>query len=126
MKHHSTKLRKNKSLFQLNRNLMITNAVLFLTVYFGMIFLIVLGLFQVVSSLIIASDFRKLTSKSKQLFITYSVLTISYFIIMLVTDYMRSNNDFIQFLTWIFIPVLLSFLHLHITYLMHKSNKPLK
>ena len=123
MKHHTTKVKNSKSLYKLNRNLMITNAVLFLTVYFGMIFLIFLGLFQVISSLIIAFDFKKLTSKSKQLFISYAVLTISYFIIMLVTDYMRSNNDFIQFLTWIFIPVLLSFLHLNVTYLMHKSNK---
>jgi hypothetical protein len=115
-----------RSLYKLNRNLMICNAVLFLTVYFGMLFLVVLGLFQVVSSLIIACELKNFTSKIKRLFIMYSTITTVFLILIVTTDFMYSYNDFIQFLTWILLPVALAFLHLYITYLIQNNENTRK
>lgn len=110
-----------RSLYKLNRNMIICNAVLFLTVYFGMLFLMVLGLFQIIASINIACELKKFTSKVKKLFIVYSAITITFLILIATTSLMTSNNDFVQFLFWLLIPVSLAFLHLYITYLIQKQ-----
>ena len=114
-----------RSLYKLNRNLMICNAILFLTIYFGMLFLMVLGLFQVVASIIIACEFKKFTLKVKQLFIMYSSVTLAFLTVIVTsivtTNFMNSSNDFLQFLMWLLAPLSLAFLHLYITYLIQKQ-----
>ncbi|WP_156115499.1 hypothetical protein [Psychroserpens sp. Hel_I_66] len=110
-----------RSLYELNRNLIIFNAILFLKVYFGMIFLVVLGCFQLISSITIVQEIKSLTTKSKRLFIIYAGTTLSYFVIIFTTDILNLSNDFIPLLFWLIILVSLAFLHLYITYLIQKQ-----
>ncbi|MGX1929875.1 hypothetical protein [Flagellimonas sp. 2504JD4-2] len=85
---------------------------LYLTLYLGMLFSIVLGFAQVIMSFIIIYHFKKLGEFSKLLFITYLILT-STILFLIATDNYGDINFIMQFAV---IPMLLAFFHLYITY----------
>ena len=108
-----------KNLYQINKWLIIVNALLYITIYFGLIFQILLGTVQVIMAIIIAFNYSKLTVKTKRLFIIYSFATSIVLTLIFFTDYLNSTNYLIH---WIIIPQMLAFFHLYITYLIYKSK----
>ena len=90
-------VQKSKSHYKQNKNVMIVNAVLFLIPYLGMLFMIVLGLFQVIISIIIASKFNTLALKAKQLFVTYIIVIFIYITLVFTTDYIHSSMILFSF-----------------------------
>ena len=110
-----------KNLYLINKWLIIINTVLYITVYLGLIFQILLGAIQVIMAIIIAFNITKLTKRAKRLFQIYSITTIT-FLLLFLTDYIKLNNDLYELITWIIIPQTLAFLHLYITYLIYKTE----
>ncbi len=112
-----------KHLYQINKWLVIINAVLFIIPYFGLMFLIILGAAQVLMSTIIAFNYSKLNRKGKIKFIIYSIFTL----IILISTQLSFNeklyyNDTI-FIVIMITSIILAFLHLNITYQLYKSEK---
>lgn len=107
-------------MYLINKWFIIINIILYITVYLGLIFQILLGAVQVVMAIIIAFNFSKLIKRIKRLFIIYSIATI-VFLVVFFTGYLKSNNDLYELIAWVIIPQTLAFLHLYITFLIHKN-----
>ncbi len=101
-----------KNLYNVNKWLVIITLLLYLTIYFGMIFQIVLGITQVLMSIYILSKYNGLEKKTKLLFKIYMTLTIT--VLSIIGSGVIANTGFI--LIYLVIPMLLAFFHLYITY----------
>jgi len=112
-----------KKLFKLNRILVITNLILFITIYLGMIFLMVLGAFQIVMSIIILFNFSILSKTTKVLFSTYLLFTSIELILLtlILNDYINISRDYLPLFLFI-IPSLLALLHFYTTYLIKQDE----
>lgn len=101
-----------KNLYNVNKWLVIITLLLYLTIYFGMIFQIVLGITQVLMSIYILSKYNGLEKKTKLLFKIYMTLTIT--VLSIIGSGVIANTGFIAI--YLVIPMLLAFFHLYITY----------
>ena len=112
-----------KTLHKTNLILVIITAVLYLTLYLGMLFSMILGFVQVIMSVDILTRFGELNQKVKKLFVIYLVGT-STILTLIITQFVELFKDFGLFIYFI-IPSLLALLHLYITYLIsrEKSNR---
>ncbi|PPK96230.1 hypothetical protein [Nonlabens sp. Asnod3-A02] len=79
-------------LFKINKYVLITNLVLFLIPPFGMLFMMLLGLFQVVSSVYLLTRYNKISKTVR--WMTISHLLLSLFI---VTFFFMLFNDMLEF-----------------------------
>ncbi|WP_136465086.1 hypothetical protein [Flagellimonas onchidii] len=99
-------------LYKINLVFVILTLVLYLTVYLGLLFSIVLGGVQVIMSLIMLYNFKKLSETNKVLFIIYLIPTATI-LVLIATDNYGDINYIMKFAV---IPMMLAFLHLYITY----------
>lgn len=79
-------------MFKINKYVLITNLVLFIIPPFGMLFMMLLGLFQVISSVWLLTLNSKISKKVKWMTITH--LLLSFFI---VTFFFMLFNDMLGF-----------------------------
>ncbi|WP_308993847.1 hypothetical protein QLS71_010100 [Mariniflexile litorale] len=112
-----------KHLYLTNKWLLIINAVLFIIPYFGLLFLIILGIIQLIMCVVVIGKFNMLNKSGKTQLIVYSIITSS---ILILT--MLSYNDDLYFNDTLFIfviitSILLALLHLNITYLLYKNSQ---
>ena len=112
-----------KHIHKINKILIIINLILGLTIYFGLLFLIPLGIVQIIMSVIIAFYYRKLTNVIRLLLIIYCSIT-ALVLISLLYMYLKSNDNQGLFILSMCISVGLAFLHLKITYMIDKIVKP--
>lgn len=110
-----------KKLYQINKVLVIINIILGFTIYFGLLFLIPLGITQLIMSLIIAYNKKDLSNDISILFSVYIVIT-SIILLCILCNYL----GYIHFDDSIFYlgmgtSILMAFLHLYITYLIQKT-----
>jgi|GEM_PF-2634447 len=110
-----------KNLFKVNRVLIITNIVLGLTIYLGLLFLIPLGIAQVIMSVIIYNNLKQYNQQIKNQFIIYVSITsiILIGIVLSSLDVIDIKYFFIHGMT---ISIIMAFLHLNITYLIFKTS----
>lgn len=80
------------TMFKINKYVLITNLVLFIIPPFGMLFMMLLGLFQVISSVWLLTLNSKISKKVKWMTITH--LLLSFFI---VTFFFMLFNDMLGF-----------------------------
>jgi len=113
-----------KNLYHINKVLIIINIALGLTIYLGLLFLIPLGIVQIIMSIIIAYNEKKLTKEIRSLFNTYSI-TSSLILIGILFMYCKfiPDNHLLIYIG-LATSILMAFLHLKITYLIHKMLKP--
>ncbi len=109
-----------KTLFQINRALFIGTLLLYLTIYFGLIAQVVLGAFQVLAALYLAFHLSSLSSRTKQLLLTYWVVTTVY-LSLLFSGFYNSSNDAINILFFAVIPMGLASLFLYINFKAYKE-----
>ena len=109
-----------KTLHRINLWLFIITVVLYLTVYFGMLFSMVLGFAQVIISLYILTEFNKLKKNTKILFSFYLIGTVSI-LTLIFTDRVTLYKDF-GLLVYFIIPSILALIHLYITYLISREG----
>lgn len=112
-----------KNLYQINKTLVITNIVLGFTIYLGLLFLIPLGIAQIIMGIYMIYNEKKLTKKISKL-LTFYILTSTSVLISLFFIYTSffTNGDGLFILIMI-ISILLAFLHLYITYLINNNLK---
>lgn len=101
-----------KNLYKINKWLIIITLLLYLTIYLGMIFQMVLGAIQVLMSIYILSNYNTLNKKTKPFFVVYMVLTV----IILYLIFSGIIGHEIWVFVYLIIPMMIAFLHLYITY----------
>ncbi|MEM9678840.1 MAG: hypothetical protein AAF901_00840 [Bacteroidota bacterium] len=104
-----------KKLFNLNISLLLTNLVLYFTIYLGMLFSMILGATQILMSIIILIKFKTLSTLVKKLFITYLILTLLLLVVLTKTMYSDFTGNY-GLLFWFVIPMILACYHVFITY----------
>jgi len=111
-----------KNLFLVNRLLVIINIILGFTIYFGLLFLILLGAVQIIMSIIIASSNKTYNTKIKTLFNTYALITTS-----ILVGICLMSLEIIPISAGIFYfgmgsSIIMAFLHLNITHLIYQEE----
>ncbi len=106
-----------KHLYQINKVLIIINLILGLTIYLGLLFLIVLGIAQIIMSVIIAYNEKQLTKEVSTLYNIYALTTVSILVIFLLMYCAFIPSSSILIFSMIAISIIIAFLHLRITYL---------
>ncbi len=109
-----------KELHKINKILIIINIILGFTIYAGLLFLILLGIVQILMSLIIAYNRKQLNNYTMILFSIYTVVTTSILIGILLTYYEFVPITETLFVLGLSISITMAFLHLKITYLIQK------
>lgn len=104
-----------KNFFTINKSLVTITILLYPTIYFGIIFQIVLGVTQLCISVCILSKFNSLKNNIKILFLVYLALTVSSICFILIT-YFWLSNDIVYLIYFTAITLLLGLFHLYITY----------
>lgn len=109
-----------KYLFQINKVLIIVNIILGFTIYLGLLFLIPLGIIQIIMAFIIAFNKGKLNKKTMFLFKTYCIITGSVLIglLSMYMDYI-TNQAFLFCLLGV--SIVLAFMHLKITHMIFQT-----
>ncbi|SHH26139.1 hypothetical protein [Winogradskyella jejuensis] len=97
-------------LFKINLVLFSITAALYLIVYLGMLFSMVLGAAQILMSLVILYYFKTLSKTTKILFAFYLILAAS------VLSLVYLNSVFDNVLLYFGLPMLTALFHLYITY----------
>jgi len=110
-----------KNIHQINKVLVIINVILGFTIYFGLLFLILLGIAQIFMSVIIAFNRKKLTKEINLLFNIYVSITT-----LIITSFFFMSFEFIPnqegaIYLILFISVGMAFLHLKITHMINKK-----
>jgi len=109
-----------EKLYLINKVLVIINVILGFTIFLGLYFLIILGIAQILMSLIIAYNKKQLTEAITQMFNTYSIITAIILTgILLMYCKIIPSVDLLVYIGLI-VSVIMAFLHLYITYLIHK------
>lgn len=112
-----------KYLYHINKWLVIINAALFIVPYIGLLFLIVLGISQLLMAFIILINYNILNKNGKIQFNIYATITIlDLIIIKLLFDDTLMLSYTVVIVTLI-TSILLAFLNLSITYIIYKSIK---
>lgn len=109
-----------KKLYKINKWLVITTLLLYLTFYGGIMAQIVLGIVQVIMSVLILFNYSKLSISLKKLFITYLILAISAISIYII-NLTIGESDLSFFILFTVATMLIAFFHLYITYKIKKS-----
>lgn len=109
-----------KKLHHINKGLIITNIVLGFTIYLGLLFLIPLGVLQIIMTINMIINEKKLNKGISNLLTIYCINTTSVLIVLffIYTSFIPSNEGLL--LAVILISILLAFLHLYITSLINK------
>jgi len=110
-----------KNLFEINKWSIITTFLLYLTIWGGIIAHLALGLIQILMSLIILLNFKKLSIHIKCLFIAYIFITINICLFFSFASKYKFNGSTI-FFSWILISLLLALFHLYITFKIKKHE----
>ncbi|WP_290702111.1 hypothetical protein [Lacinutrix sp.] len=114
-----------KNIHNINKGLIITNIILGFTIYFGLLFLIPLGISQIIMAIRMVIDEKKLTKEITSLLTIYCISSTLVLIILffMYTTLIPGSEGL--FLLIMIISVLLAFLHLYITYLVKEmiTNK---
>lgn len=104
-----------KNLHNINKTLVIINIVLGFTIYLGLLFLIPLGIAQIIMAIVMIANEKKLTKEIYNLLTVYCIITtvilIGFFFIY--TSFLPNNEGL--FLIMMIVSVLLAFLNLYIT-----------
>lgn len=113
-----------KNVFHLNRALVIINVVLGFTIYLGLLFLIPLGIIQIIMSFTIYNYRHGFTKQIKTLFKTYVIITsiILIGILLILFDITSINQGVIY--CGLLTSIIMAFLHLKITYLIYELEIP--
>lgn len=112
-----------KNLYLINKWLIILNAVLFIIPAYGLLFLIVLGISQLILALIILINFNILNRNGKIQFIVYTTITIIDLTIIKLMFNDRLEQSNIVMISILITSILLAFLNLNITYIIYKNVK---
>ncbi len=109
-----------KNLYKINKFLIITNIVLGFTIYAGLLFLIPLGIIQIMMSLIIAFNRKQLNNDTMILFRIYTVVSTGILtgIILMYFEFIPITNTL--FVLGLSVSIIMAFLHLKITHLIQK------
>lgn len=67
-----------KILYRINQIILIATLILYITIYFGLLSQILLGIIQVISALILFSFWKKLDEKARNKLTKYWIITIVY------------------------------------------------
>ncbi|WGD33736.1 hypothetical protein [Olleya sp. YS] len=104
-----------KNLYNINKTLIIINIILGFTIYLGLLFLIPLGIVQIIMAMVMIANEKKITKEIYNLLsvycITTTVILIGFF--FMYTSFLPSNDGL--FLIMMIVSVLLAFLNLYIT-----------
>lgn len=106
-----------KRLYNVNKWLVIITILLYLTLYLGMLFQMVLGVGQVLMSLYMLYNYNKLEKQIKFLFNIYLVSVVT--ILSVIAFGKIISTGFITI--HLIIPMLIAFFHLYITYKIKES-----
>lgn len=108
-----------KNLYDINKWLIIITLLLYFTFWGGIIAQVVLGISQIIMSIIIMVHYPKLSKFLKILFVFYVISTVST--ILLYRKILHSINGGLEIMfLFIFVTMILAFFHLYIT---HKIKK---
>lgn len=88
-----------KTLYMINKVLIIINVILGLTIYFGLLFMIITGFAQVVMFIVYLSKWKKISDQYKTHFITYGCLTIITLIALFISVQLNHHADTIILLS---------------------------
>lgn len=104
-----------KKIYQINGWLIPITILLWFTFWGGILSQIVLGIVQVVMSLSIMVQFKKLSKNIQSLFMVYVILTIS--IILFYWQITNNGNGGIELMfTFVIVTLILALFHLYITF----------
>ncbi len=107
-----------KTLFLINKTLIITNAILFITIYGGLLFLPITGAIQVCCFVYLLSRWSYVAPHLKKHFITYGAVTVLSLSLLLCLQYFSS----LDFLFWL--PIILGIaLSIYFLILTHKQSE---
>jgi len=107
-----------KTIFHVNRVLIVILTILFLTIYLGLIFLIPVGAVQVLCAIVILMDWEKLSIKVRRLLTVYLVFTS----LILVRILFQGWED--QYTLYILgTSIALAYYFFYITYLCKKEEE---
>ena len=109
-----------KSLYDINRWLIIITALLYFTFWGGIIAQMVLGAVQIIMSISIIIHFSEQSTLVKRLFIAYILATISIILLFRIIAHNGDGGIELIFL-WLFITMALALFHLYITYKIKQS-----
>jgi len=109
-----------RNLFYINSVLVSINIVLGFTIFLGLYFLIILGVAQVLMSLIIAYNKKQLTKDIRYLFTIYTVITITILTGVLLMYLNPIPTSYTLLYLGLITSVTMAFLHLYITFLINK------
>ena len=116
-------MKSSKSiLFKINIALIIINTLLIINPFYALLFLMVLGAFQVLFALIIGIFFKQLDKEGKIKWIIYMILTALVLSILYLSDKQILNVESEVIITCMFISAGLVFLNLNITYLFSENE----
>ncbi len=108
-----------KLLYQINKWSFITTLVLYLTIYFGLIAQIFLGIIQVILAILIFFRWHELTPAIKKHLLGYSIATILYGVIFfIIKSYLSTYIGLIYFTV---LPMSLAGYFLYLTYKAQKT-----
>ena len=113
-------MKTNKAIFRINLILIIINIFLIAIPFLGLLFLMVLGAFQILFAIVIGFQFKKLPPIIKTNYLVYLTFTASVFytFILVTNGYLDSGQ---QLITLCFIvSICLAFQNLFITYKIQK------
>lgn len=109
-----------KKIHQINKGLIITNVVLGFTIYLGLLFLIPLGIAQIIMTFILFKNKSKLTKEISTLLLNYVIFTTIVLIIFLLIYFSIITSKEELVIALMVISVILAFFHLYITSLVNK------
>ncbi|EDP72151.1 hypothetical protein FBALC1_13657 [Flavobacteriales bacterium ALC-1] len=109
-----------KRLYDINKWLIISTLLLYLTFWGGILAHLLLGIIQIIMSISIMLHFSKQTYTVKQLFITYLVATVV--IVSIFKIIKETNGEDLQLIfMWMITTMFLALFHLYITYKIKQS-----
>ena len=107
-------------IYQVNKFTLIINACLLVTIIYGMAFLIVTGVVQLLITVKLYFNYNQLSQNIRKKLNTYSIITLTLFIAMLIKEFILTLDFKVGFYIWlalfIIIPIALAIFHLSITY----------
>ncbi len=110
-----------KSLYSTNKVLTILGLGISLTFWGGILALPILGLTQIIMSVIIFRNKSSLSKGTKKLFYIYIIVTITLAGTFRLLSEVKSRESLMLLLIWMFISAFLALFHLYITYKIKQS-----
>lgn len=102
-----------------NKTFMIITGMLYLTIYFGLLFQIILGGFQLIAGILLLFYWKNYTQKHKKMLAAYWLLTLAYGTLFLIEGFSRVSNDY----WYIFLAIIPMMIAVYHTVLLYNLNK---